>query len=86
MKPRYLNARSAAEYLDLSLPALYTLVHRGRIPVQRIGRRLRFDVEQLDIWIQEAGNGHRGQLSARIPADGGRSPRNGIRADLGEQS
>jgi len=51
MKTRLMKIKDAAIYLSMSEQALYQLVHRGRIPVVRFGRALRFDVETLDIWI-----------------------------------
>ena len=52
MKTRLMKIKDAAIYLSMSEQALYQLVHRGRIPVVRIGRALRFDLDSLDDWIQ----------------------------------
>ena len=53
MTRRLLTVKVAAEYLSMSEQALYQLVHRRSIPVVKIGRALRFDVDSLNNWIQE---------------------------------
>ena len=52
MNARLLTVKDAAAYLSMSEQALYQLVHRGRIPVVRFGRALRFDLDSLNNWIQ----------------------------------
>lgn len=39
----------------LSIPkgSLYNLVSQKRIPIVRIGRRLRFDTEDISKWVEE---------------------------------
>ena len=44
----WLNAQEAARYLRLSENALRIQIFRGRIPVHRFGRRLRFRLSELD--------------------------------------
>jgi len=43
----FANAESAAEYLDISLDALYGRVKRRSIPFYRSGGRLLFDRREL---------------------------------------
>lgn len=50
---RLLNTKEAAEYLAMTKAALYQLVHRKKVPVVRLGRALRFDIQALDAWIEE---------------------------------
>jgi excisionase family DNA binding protein len=52
MPPRLLNIKQAAASLGLSVGALYHLVARREIPFVKFGRTLRFDVRDLDRWIQ----------------------------------
>lgn len=52
MPKRYLVAADAAEYLGLSTEALYTRTRRGEIPHIRMGRRLRWDMQDLDLWMR----------------------------------
>ena len=47
------GVRQASEYLGLTRRALYNLVSARRIPVVRIGRRVRFDIRDLDRMIEE---------------------------------
>lgn len=45
----WLTADEAASYLGLpSRRALYMAIRRGQVPVHRLGRRMRFDVHELD--------------------------------------
>ncbi len=45
----WLTAGEAATYLGLpSRRALYMAIRRGQVPVHRLGRRMRFDVGELD--------------------------------------
>lgn len=43
----WLNSEEAAFYLRMSVNALRIHVHRGRIPVYRVRRRLRFKLKEL---------------------------------------
>ena len=52
MARRVLNTKEAAAYIGRSERALYKLVARREIPVVRHGRNLRFDVRELDKWIE----------------------------------
>jgi excisionase family DNA binding protein len=49
---RYLTAAAAAEYLGLSRDALYTRTRKGEIPHIRMGRSLRWDMQDLDLWMR----------------------------------
>lgn len=51
VKPAVLTTREAAQYLKVSLPTLHRRVRAGGIPYLRIGRSLRFRVEDLDAFI-----------------------------------
>lgn len=46
--PRLLDAKDAAHYLGISETTLRTL----RLPVLRIGRAVRFDVKDLDAYVE----------------------------------
>lgn len=51
---RLLDAADAANYLGTTEIALRTKVQRREIPFVRVGKRsIRFDVRQLDRWIDE---------------------------------
>jgi len=53
IQKRLLTLREAADYLAMTNAALYQLVHRKRVPVVRLGRALRFDIQALNAWIDE---------------------------------
>jgi len=47
-----LTIRQASEFLNLSVPTLYTKVSRREIPVNKRGKRLYFSRDELSIWIK----------------------------------
>lgn len=47
-----LTIRQAAEFLNLSVPTLYTKVSRREIPVNKRGKRLYFSKAELSGWIK----------------------------------
>jgi excisionase family DNA binding protein len=51
----WLNAKSAASYLDLSEQAIRARVKRGEIPVHRCDGRLYFDRTELDEYVRGEG-------------------------------
>lgn len=49
-----MNYREAAEYLCVPVGTLYALVHQGRVPHVRLGRRfVRFDKKMLAAWVSQ---------------------------------
>jgi excisionase family DNA binding protein len=55
VRKRWLSTREAADYLSISPGALRVLVHRRRVPVNKVNGRLKFDVWGLDQWVQNGG-------------------------------
>lgn len=53
MTPRLLTSSAAAEYLGISLRHLQELRYHRTIPATKVGRSLRWDVRQLDRYIEE---------------------------------
>jgi len=53
LKKRLLTAGEAAEYLGLSEQTVRQWAHMRRIPCVKLGRALRFDIEDLDLWLEE---------------------------------
>ena len=53
MLKRLLNIKECAEYLGLSIQALYNRVAQRRITYIKEGRRILFDIEDLQKWIEE---------------------------------
>lgn len=52
MEKRLLNITEAAEYMATTPGTLYQKVHNGTIPYVKIGRSLRFDIEELNEFIK----------------------------------
>jgi excisionase family DNA binding protein len=51
-KGRYMNVDEAAAYLHRTVKAIRMLVHRAEIPHQKHGRRVQFDRDKLDRWME----------------------------------
>ena len=54
-REKFLSVKEAADYLKISVAALYSLVSRRQIPVKKPGKRLYFLNTELNEWIK-AGN------------------------------
>ena len=50
---RLLNAKEAAKYLGLSVDTVYKKARVRELPSVKVGRALRFDVEALDLYIEQ---------------------------------
>jgi len=49
---RYLDIKEAAEYIRSAVGTLYNKVHRREIPFVKLGRRVLFDVHDLDAHME----------------------------------
>lgn len=49
---KMLNIQEAAAFLNVTVAALYSLVSRKDIPVNKPGKRLYFDKNELNEWIR----------------------------------
>lgn len=49
---RLYNINEAAQYLGRSVWALREMYYKGKIPCVRDGRRMLFDITDLDAWIE----------------------------------
>ncbi len=47
-----LTIKEASELISLSVPTIYSLVHRAEIPVNKKGKRLYFSKFELKEWIK----------------------------------
>ncbi|NEW81141.1 MAG: helix-turn-helix domain-containing protein [Mariniphaga sp.] len=47
-----LNITQGAEFVNLAVPTIYSLVSRGEIPVNKKGKRLYFLKSELTAWIR----------------------------------
>lgn len=46
------DIKKLAVYLDVSIPFIRKLVRANSIPCFRIGNRLRFDLREIDKWLE----------------------------------
>ena len=53
MQKRLLNVDEAAEYIGSTPGSIYQKVHNGVIPFVKIGRSVRFDIVELDAFIEQ---------------------------------
>lgn len=51
-KDQLMTVTETAEFLNLSVPTIYTLVHKGAIPTNKKGKRLYFLQSELTEWIK----------------------------------
>jgi len=58
MKPILLRTKEAAELLAISPRKLWELTDCGEIPCLRIGRAVRYAVEDLQQWVRTQTNSH----------------------------
>lgn len=49
---RYLDVAGAATYLGIKERQVRSLVYRREIPFTKVGRLVRFDIQQLDAWLE----------------------------------
>ncbi len=52
IKPRLLTVKEAATFLGRSVPSVRELVWSGSLPIVRVGRRIHFDLPDLEKWIE----------------------------------
>lgn len=60
----------AAEFINLSVPTLYTKVSRRQIPVNKRGKRLYFSKDELSAWIKSGRKGILEETQRDIKAPG----------------
>ena len=49
---KYLTVDELAELLRVKVHYIYNLTYTRQIPYLKIGRHLRFDLEQISLWIE----------------------------------
>jgi excisionase family DNA binding protein len=47
-KKRYVNINEVSEYMSLPVKSLYELASQGRIPSIKLGKRVLFDLQDID--------------------------------------
>ena len=49
----FLTVQETANFLDLAVPTIYSMVSEAKIPVNKRGKRLYFSKSELKTWIKE---------------------------------
>ena len=49
---KYLTAAQLADRLQLFKPTVYRLARAGTIPCVRVGRSIRFDADEVELWLR----------------------------------
>lgn len=49
-----LNIKEISEYLGVSVQTIYDWVYKEKIPYHKVGRLLRFDLNEINEWIRRA--------------------------------
>lgn len=52
MNSPLVNVATIAEHLGLSPQTIYDWVAAGKIPARRIGNSYRFDLDEIDLWVE----------------------------------
>jgi len=63
MEKRLLSVAETAELLGISQSFLYKLAESESIPHIRLGRAIRFDIRQIDVWLEGIKSGERGSAN-----------------------
>ncbi|MDD5431663.1 MAG: helix-turn-helix domain-containing protein [Candidatus Omnitrophica bacterium] len=50
---RFLNVEELAEYLGFAVGTLYVWVCRKKIPYLKIGRTVKFDLQEIENWLKD---------------------------------
>lgn len=56
-RPRLVNVKDVAAYLGLAKSTVYELAKEDRIPHRRIGGRVKFDMSEIDDWLDRTRRG-----------------------------
>ncbi len=64
-EPFLVDATEAARLLSISTRTLWTMTDRGEIPCVRIGRAMRYSVDDLRAWIERARTSEPSSIESR---------------------
>lgn len=53
METRFIGINDLSEYLGLTKGTLYVWVCHKRIPYLKLGKRLRFDIIEINDWLKD---------------------------------
>ena len=49
-----MDVKELAAYLKISVDGVYAMVHERKIPYFKVGRRLRFDLAEINSWLEQS--------------------------------
>ena len=52
---RFLDVQGVSEYTTLSKSTIYKRVMNSTIPFKKIGKKVVFDIQQIDVWMLNGG-------------------------------
>jgi len=67
--PRYIDANRTAQYLGITTQALYNLFARRYVPFRKMGKKLVFDVQELDAYIARLDGINANEAAERMMGD-----------------
>ena len=53
MEKKIVDADGVAGYLSISKDGVYAMVHERKIPYFKVGRRVRFDLVEVNSWLEQ---------------------------------
>ncbi len=53
MDRRYIGIKELSEYLGLKVNTVYAWVFRKKIPYIKLGKLVKFDLEELEAWLKD---------------------------------
>ena len=53
MEKRFIGIQELSEYLGITKGTLYSWTFQKRIPYLKVGRLVKFDLQEIEIWLKE---------------------------------
>jgi len=53
MDKRYIGPQELSEYLGMSIRTIYFWVVQRKIPHFKLGKRVRFDLKEIELWLKD---------------------------------
>lgn len=50
---RFVGPKELADYLSISINTVYSWIWQKRIPYVKLGKLVRFDLQEIDTWLKE---------------------------------
>ncbi len=53
MEKKIMDVKELAAYLKISVDGVYAMVRERKIPYYKVGRRVRFDLVEINAWLEQ---------------------------------